>query len=191
MKRILTVAIILMLASCEGYIKIQKPDNVEFGDVNPRIDIIKKDGGYVPAGAPVPEYVFNEYFPGTWKLTAIKTVAYTGELTDVPFSYADGNVYPFFAVKDEGKIRQYIETPAGRTYKDGSYTYDPHSGVIYFKDVVDKHPEFRVYKIKEEEMHGTFTDATNNSDRSVMTLYVYKKLSILDAAGLDSLFGAE
>lgn len=192
MKRILTAAVIMILASCEGYIKMENPQNVEFGDdLNPRIELIERDGKYTPATAQVPAYVFNANFPGTWKLTKIMTASYTGSLTDVPFSYADGNIYPFFAVKEEGKIRQYIETPSGRTYKDGSYSYDPNTGIIYFRDAIDKHPEFRVYRLEEDEMSGTFTDPSNNSDKSVLTLYVYKKLSILDAAGLDSLFGAE
>ena len=191
MKRILTAAIILTLASCEGHIKTEKTDYIELGNVKTRLEIRKQDGKYVPAAKPVNEAVFNEYFPGTWKLFAIRNVAYTGDLEEVPFSYADGNNYPFFAVKEDGKIRQYIDTPALKTFKDGSYTYDGNTGIIHFKDVVEKHPEFRVVTMKDTEMHGTFTDESNNSDKSVMTLYVYKKLSYLDAAGLDSLFGVE
>ena len=102
MKRIVTAAIILTLASCEGHIKIEKTDYIELGNVRTRLEIRKQDGKYVPATKPVNEAVFNEYFPGTWKLFAIRNVAYTGDLEEVPFSYADGNIYPFFAVKEDG-----------------------------------------------------------------------------------------
>ena len=101
MKRILTAAIILTLASCEGQIKTEKPDYIELGNVKTRLEIRKQDGKYVPATKPVNEAVFNEYFPGTWKLFAIRNVASTGDLNEVPFSYADGNIYPFFAVKED------------------------------------------------------------------------------------------
>ena len=65
MKRILTAAIILTLASCEGQIKTEKPDYIDLGNVSTRLEIRKQDGKYVPATKPVNEAVFNEYFPGT------------------------------------------------------------------------------------------------------------------------------
>ena len=49
MKRILTAAIILTLASCEGQIKTEKPDYIELGNVKTRLEIRKQDGKYVPA----------------------------------------------------------------------------------------------------------------------------------------------
>ena len=47
MKRILTAAIILTLISCEGHIKIEKPDYIELGNVRTRLEIRKQDGKYV------------------------------------------------------------------------------------------------------------------------------------------------
>lgn len=185
---IMTAAAITMV-SCDRTVE---PDKYEFGEPGPMIELMKKDGEYVPKTPPVAEHMVREYFQGTWKLKSIKNISYTGSLDDVVFSYADGKGYPFFAVKEEGRIRQYIDTPDGsKTFKDGTYSYEPASGIIYFKDVADRHPEFRILDIDEYEMSGTFKGEYDSTSDHVLTLYLYTRLSYLDEYGLDTLYGAE
>ena len=56
---------------------------------------------------------------------------------------------------------------------------------------MSQHPEFRIFKMQETEMHGSFTSPDNDSDDSVLTIYIYQKLSYEQEVGLDIIFGAE
>ena len=100
-------------------------------------------------------------------------------------------IYPFFSLREEGFARQYIDTPDRKSYADGSYSYDPSTSTLIFNDVVPQHPEFRLFRLTDTEMSGTFIAPHNDSDDSVLTMYVYKKLSYLDEAGLDFIYGAD
>jgi hypothetical protein len=183
------VAIAATILSCKE--KIQGPQKVEFPDLGPRIELVYKDGEYMPKSDPIPEAVFKQYSIGTWKLTEIKDVDISGKLTDVDFSYSDGNIYPFFSLRNEGFVRQYIDTPQNKTYIDGSYSYDETTNRLHFNGAVSQHPEFRIFKMQETEMHGSFTSPDNDSDDSVLTIYIYQKLSYEQEVGLDIIFGAE
>lgn len=193
MRNIIRTALICMLAaagmvSCEENLDLQK---VEYPDLGPRIELVYKDGGYIPKSDQIPEGVFARYSQGTWKLTAIKNVSVSGKLTDVTFAYSDGNVYPFFSLRENGMVRQFIDTPDKKTYADGTYSYDQSANMLHFHGVVPQHPEFRLFRLTESEMHGSFAGPENDSENSVITLYVYKKLSYEDEVGLDIIFGAE
>ena len=75
MRNIIRTALICMLAaagmvSCEENQDLQK---VECPDLGPRIELVYKDGGYIPKSDQIPEGVFARYSQGTWKLTASRT----------------------------------------------------------------------------------------------------------------------
>lgn len=195
MKRIIrfsaaTLVAALAMASCEEP-QTKEPEKVEYPDLGPKMELVYKDGEYQPKADPVPEPVFIQYCIGTWKLAVIKTVSASGEMKNVTFAYSDGNVYPFFSLRNDGFVRQYVDTPYQKTYADGSYSYDYSQSMLYFEGVVPQHPEFRIFRMNETEMHGTFKAPDNVSEESVLTLYVYKKLSYPEEAGLDDIFGAE
>lgn len=190
MKNFIGIMLAVMLLAC-NQIEYEKSQIVDFGDVGPRIELVYKDGTYIPKSDLIPEVLFRHYCQGTWKLDRILDVDSSGRLTDVVFSYSDGKIYPFFSLREESFARQYIDTPGLKSYTDGSYSYDPSVGTLLFNDVVPQHPEFRLYRLSETEMYGTFTAPHNDSDDSVLTMYVYKRLSFLDEAGLDFIYGAE
>ena len=89
-----------------------------------------------------------------------------------------GVEYPFFTIKENGRILQY--TDQSYNYKAGSYSYDASTGILNFTDVVNEHPQFRIISLEETEMTGTFRSSDNNSDSSVLTLYSYTRLSPAD-----------
>lgn len=189
MKNIIGIISALMLLAC-GPIEYKESQKVDFGDVGRRIELVCKDGRYIPKSDLIPEVVFRHYCTGTWKLDCILDIDSSGKLTDVVFSYSDGKIYPFFSLREEGFARQYIYTPERKSYADGSYSYDPSTSTLLFYDVVPQHPEFRLFRLTDTEMSGTFIAHHNDTDGSVLTMYVYKKLSYLDEAGLDLIYGA-
>lgn len=194
MKQIFTAVLLsccfVAVTSCED-VKIEDKDEYEFGDVGSYIEIEYVDGEFRPKSEPIGQELFDAMFQGTWTLDRIYTVGRTGKLTEE--EKLIGISYPCFGVKSGGRLRQYIESPATleRTYKDGSYLYDPQTGLLNFVDVVEEHPDFRVVNLKETEMSGTFIGENNDYDQSVLTLYVYRRLSPLDEVGIDQLYGAE
>lgn len=190
MKNIIGILSAVMLLACDT-IEYKELQEVDFGDVGRRIELVCKDGRYFPKSDLIPEVVFRHYCTGTWKLDRILDVDSSGKLTDVIFSYSDGNIYPFFSLRKEGFARQYIDTPERKSYADGSYSYDPSTSTLLFNDVVQQHPEFRLFRLSETEMYGSFIAPHNDTDDSVLTMYVYKKLSYLDEAGLDFIYGAD
>jgi len=190
MKNIIGIMSALMLLACNP-IEHKELQKVDFGDVGRRIELVYKDGRYIPKSDLIPEVVFRHYCTGTWKLDCILDIDSSGKLTDVVFSYSDGKIYPFFSLREEGFARQYIDTPERKSYADGSYSYDPSTSTLIFNDVVPQHPEFRLFRLTDTEMSGTFIAPHNDSDDSVLTMYVYKKLSYLDEAGLDFIYGAD
>lgn len=190
MKRISTIAILAFaIAACGDKIETKDDEKFDFGEVGPFLELVYSDGVYAPKSDPVGQETFDAKFKGTYRLEEIKSVSKTGKLTTVEM--LPGIQYPLFAVKDGGKIRQYIDATQEKTYKDGSYSYDSATGILTFEGVVSEHPEFRVVTLKDEELTGTFKAQNNDSDESVLTLYVYSRLSPLDEAGLDQLYGAE
>ena len=84
---------------------------------------------------------------------------------------------PAFSVKDGGIIRQY---DGKGSYIEGTYSYDPADGTAIFTDVLDCHPEFRIITLNDNEMTGAFIGPDNTSDLSVLTIYLYKKISSAD-----------
>lgn len=190
MRRIFITALtVISLAACGETIENQEGNKVDFGEVGPLLELEYNNGQYVPKSKPVSQEVFSADFKGAWRLEKIMSVSKTGKLTSE--EKLPGLIYPLFAVKEEGKIRQYIHDssiPENR-YKDGTYSYDPTTGILHFIDVVDNHPEFRIVTLKETEMTGTFADKYNNSESSVLTLYVYSRLSPLDEMDLDQEYG--
>lgn len=49
----------------------------------------------------------------------------------------------------------------GKTYRNGTYSYDESTGMLSFEDVLDVHPEFRLITVTEYSLTGTFRDETN------------------------------
>ena len=194
MKRIVAIISlvigIVFTTSCNGE-KIDEQQKVDFGDVGSYIELDYKDGEFIPKAEPIKQEQFEAMFQGTWTLDQIGYISRTGKITKIAKSPEDQ--YPLFGIKDGGKLRQYIEDTATkeRTFKDGSYLYNPDNGVLDFVDVVDVHPEFRIVTLKQTEMTGTFKGENNDYDQAILTLYVYKRLSYLDEAGIDQLYGAE
>lgn len=191
MKQMITYAILLIMAASCSNVTFTEKEEFEWGTIHPSIELILKDGVYMPKNAPVENYHFTRYFNDEWVLSKIYTVASSGRLTETEFSYVDDEPHPLFAVKDEGKVRQYIESSGGtpRSFKDGTYSYDETTGVLIFKDIIETHPEFRVIQINSSRLSGTFRDESNNSDDSVLTLYVYTHASYT-VLELDIAFGA-
>lgn len=192
MKRILTFAIsVLALVSCGDKIETTEKEDFDFGEEGPFLEIENVNGEFVPKSAPVPQADFDMYFQGVWSVDAVKTISKTGKITSQ--EKLPGVDYPCFGVKENGNIRQYITTNGGkdRTFTDGTYSYSPETGVLNFIGITEEHPSFRIVTMKETEMTGTFKSTENNSDDSVLTLYVYKRMSESDAYGIDQRYGAE
>lgn len=202
MKNILTLAVAaFLLVSCGGKIETEEKNKFEFGEVGGLIELNLTDGKYIPAAPAIPKNVFDTYCRKTWRLKAIKRIGLidkdqmpagliVGKFYDEPLPV--GTAFPFFALKDGGKVRQYIDSPALMTkeYKDGSYTYNPSTGILEFKDVVSEHPQLRIISIKEDEMAGSFSNTRNNSDDSVLWVHVYSPVSPEEEIGLDESYGA-
>jgi hypothetical protein len=119
----ITYAILLIMAASCSNVTFTEKEEFEWGTIYPSIELILKDGVYMPKNAPVENYHFTRYFNDEWVLSKIYTVASSGRLTESEFSYVDEEPHPLFAVKDEGKVRQYIESSGGtpRSFKDGTY----------------------------------------------------------------------
>lgn len=183
MKRIFTTLFMacnfFAITSCLDN-KVEEEQKVDFGEVGPHLELDYVNGEFVPKTAPVEQAAFNAFFQGTWTLEMIKHVSRSGKLTDVEMPI--GISYPCFGVKEGNKLREYIydNVTLETTYKDGSYLYNPDTGVLEFVNVVETHPKFRVVTLKESEMTGTFKSTDNNYDQAVLTLYVYRRLSPLE-----------
>lgn len=174
MKKIFTLALIaITLASCvEKYEKTEKED-FDFGEIGPFIELDYSNGEYIPKAPPVTQADFDNFFQGSWKVTRIGSISKTGKLTSTQM-LSEIN-YPFFTIKENGVLIQY--TDEEYNYKTGAYSYDPSTGMLNFTDVVNEHPQFRIISLKDAEMTGTFRSSENDSDSSVLTLYVYTRLS--------------
>lgn len=172
MKRIILLAFIAIAAvSCEETIVAEK-EHYEFGETGGTVELELKDGKYVPASKPVSQEAFDALFKDSWRLNEICHVSSTGKITK-RLTAAE----PTFSIKEGGIIRQY---DGKGSYVDGTYSYDPTDGTITFTDVLDCHPEFRLITLKDNEMTGAFIGPDNTSDLSVLTIYLYKKISSAD-----------
>ena len=177
MKKIFTLAFIaITLASCvEKYEKTEK-EHFDFGEPGPFIELDYTDGEYTPKTPPITQADFDNFFQGSWKVKQIGSISKTGKVTSE--TMLSGVDYPFFTIKENGRILQY--TDKSYNYKAGSYSYDASTGILNFTDVVNEHPQFRIISLEETEMTGTFRSSDNNSDSSVLTLYSYTRLSPAD-----------
>lgn len=170
-KTILLALIALAAVSCEETITTEK-DRYEFGEPGAFIEIELKDGRYVPKSAPVTQEVFDALFKDSWRIIKVTHVASDGNVTNagLPSEYD----YQAFSVRDGGVLRAY-DGKGG--YVDGTYTYDPSSGIISFTDVLTDNPEFRLISLSDNEMSGAFPSSADAPDKSVLTICVYSKLS--------------
>lgn len=172
MKRIILLAFIAIAAvSCEETIVTEK-EYFDFGEVGVIVELELKDGKYVPAREPVSQEAFDALFKDSWRLNEICHVSSTGKITKRLMA-----AEPTFSIKEGGIIRQY---DGKGSYVDGTYSYDPADGAITFTDVLDCHPEFRLITLKDNEMTGAFIGPENTSDFSVLTIYLYRKISSAD-----------
>lgn len=184
--------IIAVLAACTTSCEEKAPvyESFDWGEIGPFVELVYADGKYSPKSAPMSQEAFDAGFYGAWAFYDVRTLSSTGKIyiAEMP---ADEPVL-CFAIKEGNTIRQYIKDPVKETYeyKDGTYSYDPTTGIIYFKDVLDKHPEFRVIYIKDGKLTGTFKGENNTSDSSVLTHLAYERLASIHERDLDVMFGA-
>lgn len=192
MKRLFTLAAIAaIIASCGEKIENPEDNKFDFGETGPVIELEYNNGKYTPKTEPITQNDFNTCFHGTWIREEIKHISKTGQISST--EPLPGDLTPFFAVRNDNRLRQYIHSDGANKnyYKDGSYQYDPSDGILEFNDLVGIHKELRIVTLKETEMTGTFADSENNDDTSVLTLYIYRRLSEVEEAGLDDKYAEE
>ena len=81
---------------------------------------------------------------------------------------------PLFAVKPDGVIRQYINSKESQKkfYKDGTYSYDPSTGVLTLDGLDDMPAELRIIILTNEKMTGTCRDEMSADDILLESLEV-------------------
>lgn len=172
MKRFLILSILTFtLASCKDDIE-REIVPLEKG----HMALIHRDGEYMLDEPFVEQKDFDLYFKGTWKLGQTYHVFEDGTFKNLIFDMLKYKTYPIFSVKDGGKIRQYIDDNDTKSFKDGEYSYDPSTGILEFKNVMDMHPKFRIYKISGT-LRGSFMEKPSSDDGSVLTVYTYRCIS--------------
>ena len=180
MKRIFTMTLIAMaLASCGEKIDYGTKDKYEFGEpMGQTLELIEVDGKYAPKADIVSQDMFNRYFYGVWRLKETHYVSTTGQLDTAPMPVDEEK--PLFAIKSDGVIRQYIYSKelGKKFYKDGTYSYEPATGVVTINGLIDIPNEFRIILLGDLHMSGTYYDADCLAENYALTHCRYDNLSI-------------
>ena len=192
MKRILAMTLIVTaLSACEDKMEQGSKDRFEFGEpMGNYMKLIETDGHYAPKADITSMDMFNYLFNGVWKLSERHFVLTSGQMDSAPMPVDEAK--PLFAVKPDGVIRQYIYSKESQKkfYKDGTYSYDPTTGVLTLDGLTDMPTELRIIILTNEKMTGTIWEENCAVDDYALTHCGYEKLAI-DQAVLDIEYSEE
>ena len=192
MKRILAMTLIVTaLSACGHKIEDTSKDRFEFGEPTGNyMELIETDGHYAPKADITSMDMFNYLFNGVWKLSNMHFVSTSGKMDPAPMPGDEAK--PLFAVKPDGVIRQYINSKESQKkfYKDGTYSYDPSTGVLTLDGLDDMPAELRIIILTNEKMTGTCRDENCAVDDYALTHCGYEKLAV-DQAVLDIEYSEE
>lgn len=186
MKRILAMTLIVTaLSACEDKMEHGSKDRFEFGEpMGNYMELIETDGHYAPKADITSMDMFKYLFNGVWKLSERHFVLTSGKMDSAPMPVDEAK--PLFAVKPDGVIRQYINSKESQNkfYKDGTYSYDPTTGVMTLDGLDDMPAELRIIILTNEKMTGTCRDENCAVENYALTHCGYEKLAV-DQAVLD------
>lgn len=192
MKRILAMTLIVTaLSACEDKMEQGSKDRFEFGEpMGNYMELIETDGHYVPKADITSMDMFNYLFNGVWKLSERHFVLTSGQMDSAPMPVDEAK--PLFAVKPDGVIRQYIYSKESQKkfYKDGTYSYDPTTGVLTLDGLDNMPAELRIIILTNEKMTGTSWEENCAVDDYALTHCGYEKLAV-DQAVLDIEYSEE
>ena len=192
MKRILAMTLIVTaLSACEDKMEQGSKDKFEFGEpMGNYMELIETDGHYAPKADITSMEMFNYLFNGVWKLNERHFVLTSGQMNSAPMPVDEAK--PLFAVKPDGVIRQYIYSKESQKkfYKDGTYSYDPTTGVLTLDGLDDMPAELRIIILTNEKMTGTSWEENCAVENYALTHCGYEKLAV-DQAVLDIEYSEE
>lgn len=192
MKRILAMTLIVTaLSACGEKMEHGSKDRFEFGEpMGNYMELIETDGKYAPKADITSMDMFNYLFNGVWKLSERHFVLTSGQMDSAPMPVDEAK--PLFAVKPDGVIRQYIYSKESQKkfYKDGTYSYDPTTGVLTLVGLIDMPAELRIIILTNEKMTGTSWEENCAVDDYALTHCAYEKLAV-DQAVLDIEYSEE
>ena len=192
MKRILAMTLIVTaLSACGDKIEDTSKDRFEFGEpMGNYMELIETDGHYAPKADITSMDMFNYLFNGVWKLSNMHFVSTSGKMDPAPMPGDEAK--PLFAVKPDGVIRQYINSKESQKkfYKDGTYSYDPSTGVLTLDGLDDMPAELRIIILTNEKMTGTSWEENCAVENYALTHCGYEKLAV-DQAVLDIEYSEE
>lgn len=192
MKRILAMTLIVTaLSACEDKMEQGSKDKFEFGEpMGNYMELIETDGHYAPKADITSMEMFNYLFNGVWKLNERHFVLTSGQMDSAPMPVDEAK--PLFAVKPDGVIRQYIYSKESQKkfYKDGTYSYDPTTGVLTLDGLDDMPAELRIIILTNEKMTGTSWEENCAVENYALTHCGYEKLAV-DQAVLDIEYSEE
>ena len=183
--------IVTALSACGDKIEDTSKDRFEFGEpMGNYMELIETDGHYAPKADITSMDMFNYLFNGVWKLSDKHFVSTSGKMDPAPMPGDEAK--PLFAVKPDGVIRQYINSKESQKkfYKDGTYSYDPTTGVLTLDGLDDMPAELRIIILTNEKMTGTCRDENCAVDDYALTHCGYEKLAV-DQAVLDIEYSEE
>lgn len=192
MKRILAMTLIVTaLSACEDKMEHVSKDRFEFGEpMGNYMELIETDGHYAPKADITSMDMFNYLFNGLWKLSKRHFVLTSGKMDSAPMPVDEAK--PLFAVKPDGVIRQYINSKESQKkfYKDGTYSYDPTTGILTLDGLDGMPAELRIIILTNDKMTGTCRDENCAVDDYALTHCGYEKLAV-DQAVLDIEYSEE
>lgn len=192
MKRILAMTLIVTaLSACGDKMEHVSKDRFEFGEpMGNYMELIETDGKYAPKADITSKEMFNYLFNGVWKLSERHFVLTSGKMDSAPMPVDEAK--PLFAVKPDGVIRQYIYSKESQKkfYKDGTYSYDPTTGVLTLVGLTDMPAELRIIILTNEKMTGTSWEENYAVENYALTHCGYEKLAV-DQAVLDIEYSEE
>lgn len=192
MKRILAMTLIVTaLSACGDKMEHGSKDRFEFGEpMGNYMELIETDGHYAPKADITSMDMFNYLFNGVWKLSERHFVLTSGKMDSAPMPVDEAK--PLFAVKPDGVIRQYINSKESQKkfYKDGTYSYDPTTGILTLDGLDGMPAELRIIILTNDKMTGTCRDENCAVDDYALTHCGYEKLAV-DQAVLDIEYSEE
>lgn len=192
MKRFFAMTLIVTaLSACGDKMEHGSKDRFEFGEpMGNYMELIETDGHYAPKADITSMDMFNYLFNGVWKLSERHFVLTSGEMDPAPMPGDEAK--PLFAVKPDRVIRQYINSKESQKkfYKDGTYSYDPTTGVLTLDGLDGMPAELRIIILTNEKMTGTCRDENCAVENYALTHCGYEKLAV-DQAVLDIEYSEE
>lgn len=183
--------IVTALSACGDKMEHGSKDRFEFGEpMGNYMELIETDGKYAPKADITSMDMFNYLFNGVWKLSERHFVLTSGQMDTAPMPVDEAK--PLFAVKPDGVIRQYIYSKESQKkfYKDGTYSYDPTTGVLTLDGLDDIPAELRIIILTNEKMTGTSWEENCAVENYALTHCGYEKLAV-DQAVLDIEYSEE